>query len=69
MLNPFTPASVRVCVSASLCPCSVPAQERRDGGGVGGEPRRKNHSSYELVKQRANGQRGLHWQEISSDNA
>lgn len=37
MLNPFSPIapSVHVCVSASACP--VRAQERRDGGGVGGE--------------------------------
>ncbi|KAI4827108.1 hypothetical protein KUCAC02_030532, partial [Chaenocephalus aceratus] len=29
---------------------SVLAQERRDGGGVGGEPRRKKHSSYKLAE-------------------
>lgn len=57
MLNPFNPVCPSVCSVRQplLCACAVPAQERSDGGGVGGKPKREKHSSYE---QRANGQRG-----------
>lgn len=57
----LTPCPPSVRVSASLCPRSVPAQECRDEGGVGGEPHRKKL----VAKQRSNGQKGPHWQ---SDN-